>query len=261
MSHVTSKDGTKIAFDKQGDGRPVILIGGATQYRSFDERTRQLAELLAKDVTVINYDRRGRGESGDTEPYATQREIEDLDALIAEAGGSASVFGMSSGAAVALEAAADGLAIDKIAVYEAPYIVDGTRPAVPADFTAQLSELIANDRRGDAVELFMTTVALAPAEMVGGMRAMPFWGGFEAVAHTLVYDQTFMGTHQLPKRCADVDVPVLVAGGGASPEWMHSAAEALAAALPKAQRKTLDGQAHDVAPDVLAPVLAEFYNG
>lgn len=261
MSQVTSKDGTKIAFDKQGDGPPVILVGGATQYRALDQRTGELAALLARQLTVINYDRRGRGDSGETPPYSVEREVEDISALITEAGGTAALFGNSSGATLAIEAIAAGLPVTKLAVYEAPYVVDDSRPPIPDDLAERLAGLVAEDRRGDAVELFMTTVAMAPPEMVGGMRAMPFWGAFEAVAHTLAYDVALGGDNKVPKAAAAVTVAALVVDGGASPPWLHGAAAALTEALPEGRRRTLEGQAHDVAPDILAPVLAEFFTG
>lgn len=260
MSHVTSKDGTQIAFDKQGDGPPLILVGGAFQYRAFDQPTQQLAALLAEYFTVFQYDRRGRGESGDTQPYAVEHEVEDIEALVTEAGGSAALFGNSSGATLAVEAAAVlGPAVTKLALFEAPYVVDDSRDPIPDDYVEQLTKLLAADRRGDAVELFMTTVAGAPAEMVAGMRAMPFFGGFEAVAHTLLYDAAVSGDNRPPKAAASVTAPALVVTGGASPSWFHSGAEALTEALPNAEHRVLEGQSHDVAPDVFAPVLVEFF--
>ncbi|MEO8425181.1 MAG: alpha/beta hydrolase, partial [Actinomycetota bacterium] len=156
MNTVTSKDGTTIAFDRYGEGPAIVPVGGAFQHRAIDPSTAHLAELLAPQFTVYHYDRRGRGGSGDTAPYAVEREIEDIDALIQEAGGSAFAFGMSSGAVLALEAAAHGLAITKLALYEPPFFVDDSRPPLPADYLERLTDLLANDRRGDAVELFMT---------------------------------------------------------------------------------------------------------
>src|SRR5713226_8400082 len=263
MRKVHSKDGTTIAFDQSGKGSPIILVGGAFQHRSIDPRTAQLAALLAPHFTVFHYDRRGRGDSSDTAPYAVEREVEDLGALIAEAGGSAFVFGMSSGAALALEAVARGLAITKLALYEPPFIVDDSRPPLPQDFATQLSELVSSGRRGDAAELFMTKAAEVPVEVVAQMRNAPFWPMVEAVAHTLIYDTTIMGdNNSLPtERVASVTVPTLVIDGGASPVWMHNAAQAVADVLPNAQRRTLEGQTHDVAPEGLAPVLEEFFAG
>ncbi len=263
MRKVHSKDGTTIAFDQSGKGSPIILVGGAFQHRSIDPRTAQLAALLAPHFTVFHYDRRGRGDSSDTAPYAVEREVEDLGALIAEAGESAFVFGMSSGGALALEAASRRLAITKLALYEPPFIVDDSRPRLPEDFATQLTELLSSGRRGDAAELFMTKAAEVPVEVVAQMRHAPFWPAVEAVAHTLIDDTTIMGDNNaLPtERVASVTVPTLVIDGGASPVWMRNAAQAAADALPNAQRRTLGGQTHDVAPEALAPVLEEFFAG
>jgi pimeloyl-ACP methyl ester carboxylesterase len=262
MSQTTSTDGTRIGFDQQGEGPPVILVGGAFQYRAFDQRTQELAKLLAEQLTVLNYDRRGRGESTDTTPYAVEREIEDIAALIAEVGGSAGVFGMSSGAALALAAAASGLPITKLAVYEPPFIVDDNRTPLPAGLAERLADLAAGGRPGDAVELFLTTAAEVPAEFVGQMRNSPIWSGFESVAHTLPYDVAVLGDCTVPAGHATaVTIPTLVADGGASPVWLRNAATALTDTLPDARRHTLDEQSHDVAPEVLAPLLTRFFTG
>lgn len=259
MRKVTSKDGTPIAFDRSGEGAAIILVGGAFQHRLIDPRTAQLAALLAPHFTVFHYDRRGRGDSGDTAPYAVEREVEDLEALIKEAGGSAFVYGMSSGAALALEAAARGLAITKLALYEPPFMVDDSRPR-PPNLATQYTELTSSGRHGDAVELFMTKAVGMPVEAVAQMRNTPMWPALEAVAHTLAYDATIMGDGSLPtERAASVTVPTLVMDGGASPAWMRTAVQALTDALPNAQRRSLEGQTHDVAPEALAPVLEEFF--
>jgi pimeloyl-ACP methyl ester carboxylesterase len=261
LSKATSIDGTTIAFDRSGEGPPVILVGGAFQYRSFDPRTAQLAALLAERFTVFHYDRRGRGDSGDTLPYEVDLEVEDIWALIGEAGGSAFVFGMSSGAVLALEAARR-LPITKLALYEPPFFVDDTRPPLPADYHATLAGLVSAGRAGDAVAYFMTRAVNIPAETVAQLRGAPMWPGFEAVAHTLVYDATIVGDGSIPtERCASVAIPTLVVDGGASPHWMRNAATALAAALPNVGRATLPEQDHGVDPEVLAPVLVEFFAG
>src|SRR5712691_7270416 len=192
MNTTTSRDGTIIAFDRSGEGPPVILVGGALSDRG---AAAQLAVLLAPHFTVVAYDRRGRGDSGDTPPYAVDREIDDLETLIGEAGGSAFVFGHSSGAALALEAAARGLAITKLALYEPPYIVDDTRAPLPEDYVAHMAELVSAGRRGDAVEYFMTTAVGVPPDMVAQMRSSPMWEGMEGLAHTLAYDGAVMGDH------------------------------------------------------------------
>jgi pimeloyl-ACP methyl ester carboxylesterase len=259
MEKVTSRDGTTIAFDRSGEGPPVILVGGAFQHRQIDPQTARLSQFLARDFTVFHYDRRGRGDSGDTPPYAIDREVEDLAALIDEAGGWANVFGMSSGGVLALEAAARSPLITKVALYEPPFNPEESARAASEAYTEQLTSLLAEGRRGDAVALAMTTFG-APAEVVAGMRKAPVWPIFESVAPTLAYDNAIMGDGSVPvERMASVTAPTLVIDGGASPALMRSAAQALADVLPDARRRTLEGQTHDVAPEVLAPVLAEFF--
>jgi pimeloyl-ACP methyl ester carboxylesterase len=260
MQKVISKDGTSIAFDHSGQGPAVIFVGGAFQHRAIDPRTAQLAALLAPHFTVFHYDRRGRGDSTDTPPYAVEREVEDLEALIRDAGGSVFLFGMSSGGALALEAAHRGLAIKKLALYEPPFNLDQGARAASVNYAKQLTAILVEGRRADAVALAMTTFG-APAEAVAGMRQTPVWPAFESVAPTLAYDSTIMGDGSIPtKQMASIAVPILVMDGGASPAFMHSAAQAVADALPNAQHRTLEGQTHDVAPEVLAPVLIEFFN-
>src|SRR5713226_9035537 len=260
MKSVRSKDGTAIAFDRSGDGPPIILVDGALCYRASGPMG-PLAALLAPHFTVFTYDRRGRGDSGDTAPYSVEREVEDIEALIKEAGGSAFVFGISSGAALALEAANRGLAIRQLALYEAPFIVDDSRPPIPNDFLARLNGLIASDRRGDAVRLFMKLVGV-PAIFVAIMRFMPAWRKLKAVAHTLPYDITIVQDNQrgrpLPaKRWTSVIAPTLVIAGGKSPAWMRHGMQALADVLPNARRRPLEGQTHMVNPKALAPALVE----
>jgi pimeloyl-ACP methyl ester carboxylesterase len=237
MNQVISKDGTGIAFDRLGEGPALILVGGAFQHRAIDPRTAQLAALLAQHFTAFHYDRRGRGDSSDTQPYTVEREVEDLDALIKETGGSAFVFGMSSGGVLALEAAKRGLAITKLALYEPPFN-SGDEHARQASeyYTRQLTALLTEGRRGDAVALAMTTWG-APPEAIAGMRQTPIWPLFESVAPTLAYDNAIMGDGSVPaERLASLTVPTLVIDGGASPAFMQSAAQAVALALPKAQR-------------------------
>lgn len=256
MNTVTSQDGTTIAFDRTGEGPPVILVCGGSTDRMANA---PLAELLAPSLTVINYDRRGRGDSGDTPPYAVEREVEDIDALIAEAGGSAILFGTSSGAALALEAAASGLGITKLALWEPPFILDKTRRP-PTDQVAQYDKMIAEGRRGDAVEYFMSKVVGMPAEFVAQARNAPFWAAQEALAHTLAYDATIMGDYSVPTdRAASVKAPTLVLAGGADFPWMRETAQALADALPDAETRTLEGQGHNVDQAILARALVEFF--
>jgi pimeloyl-ACP methyl ester carboxylesterase len=259
MNGITSKDGTKIAFDRSGKGATLILVGGAFQYRAIDERTAQLASLLAQHFTVYNYDRRGRGDSTDTQPYAIEREIEDLNALIEEAGGSADIFGMSSGAVLALRAVAHGLAIKKLALYEPPLGNPGVSRQAAESYTRQLTAFLAEGRRGDAVALAMTSFG-TPAEAVAGMRQSPVWAMFEAVAPTLAYDDAIMGDGSLPIAIMKkVGIPTLVIDGGASPAFMHEAVQAVADGLSHGQQRTLEGQTHAYQPEVLAPVLVAFY--
>ena len=261
MQKITSKDGTQIAFDKVGKGPALILVGGAFQYRALDPRTAQLARLLGTQFTTYHYDRRGRGESGDTQPYAVAREIEDLDALIKNAGGSACVFGMSSGGVLALHAAARGLNIKKMALYEPPFNSGDNNARQAAErYTKQLTNLLAEDRRSDAVELAMTTWG-APESAIAGMKQTPVWPMFEAIAPTLAYDDAIMGNGSVPIRLiASLTLPILVVDGGASPPFMRNAAHAVADAAPNAHYHTLEGQTHEYNPDVLAPALIEFYS-
>ena len=262
MRAVTSKDGTRIGFDQLGDGPLVILVDGALQYRAFDQGMVQLAELLAPQFAVFHYDRRGRGDSGDTQPYAVQREIEDIEALIDEGGGSAFVYGISSGAALAMEAAVELPGkIRKLAMYEAPYNSEETARQASKEYGRQLNELLAAGRGGDAVALFMMLVGM-PADQVPEMRKHPLWPIFERVAPTLAYDAAVLGEDaSVPtERAARVRVPALVMNGGASYPFMNVAATALANAMPHAQHRTLEGQTHEVAAEAIAPVLMEFFS-
>jgi pimeloyl-ACP methyl ester carboxylesterase len=245
-----SRDGTRIAFEYMGDGPPVVLVVGAFNTRATGA---PLAEALQSHFTVFNYDRRGRGDSGDTAPYAIEREIEDLDALISRAGGSAAVFGYSSGAVLALRAAAQGLSIAQLALYEPP----------PTGVTAgtlapQLAELVSEGRHGDAVELFQTQGVGIPSAVVAQLRNAPFWPALEAMAPTLVYESTIL--QPLPAgMLASIRVPTLVIDGEESPPVMQQAAQSLADALPDARYRTLPGQGHDINPAILSPVLEEFF--
>jgi pimeloyl-ACP methyl ester carboxylesterase len=256
MKTTTSADGTRIAYDDTGDGPPVILVVGAFNTRA---TTAPLAEALAPHCRVLNYDRRGRGDSGDQAPYAIEREIEDLDALIAAAGGSAAVFGYSSGAVLALHAAAAGSSITSLALYEPPFLVDDTRPRLAGDLAERIDELVSSGRRGDAVELYQTEAVGLPQDVVVQMRNAPFRPGLERIAHTLVYDALITGDGSLPHDLvASVETPTLVIDGGESWGFLRSAATALADALPHGRRSTLAGQTHDIDPDATAAVVAPF---
>jgi pimeloyl-ACP methyl ester carboxylesterase len=269
LKTVISKDGTPIAFDRSGEGPALILVAPATGTRM---DLASLAAALAPDFTVFAYDRRGRGDSGDTLPYAVEREVEDIEALIDEAGGSAYAFGMSSGAVLVLEAARLlPTKIAMIAVYEPPFVIDNSRPPAPEDSAQHLAELVSSGRRGDALEYFMTQVG-SPPEMVAQMRQSPMWPGLEKIAHTLAYDVTIIGNTQsgdpLPlRKWASVTVPTLVLDGtvflGSEEKhtFMRTGADELAKVLPNAQRRTLEGQDHGPADDVLAPALKAFFRG
>ena len=196
MKTVTSSDGTAIAYDQTGNGPPIVLVDGALNTRAFGLNG-PLVPILADRFTVVTYDRRGRGDSGDTQPYAVQREIEDLAAVIDVVGGPAYVYGISSGAGLALEAAsAVPTKVAKLALYEPSFVVDGTRPPVPADAIQQVTDLLARNRRGAAVKLFLREDAQVPAMGVALMPLMPAWGKLKALVHTLPYDLTIMAGGQ-----------------------------------------------------------------
>ena len=250
-----SRDGTSIAYDRQGAGPPVILVGGGLDDGS---ENAPLAAELADRFTVYNYARRGRDESGDTGPYAVERELEDLAALIGQAGGSARVYGVSSGGMFALEAAAAGLAIQRLAVYEVPY--DTTPEAAQRNqaYREQLRAALDQGRRGDAVELFMR-LAGSSDEDIAGARSSPYWPGLEALAHTLAYDAACYGPPPVD-RLATVTQPTLVLTGGGA-EFFELAADAVAAAMPSAERVVLEGQKHVADPKAVATALGRFLLG
>lgn len=261
---VKSKDGTTIAHERCGKGPVLILVAPALADRSGAVR---LASLLSPSFTVINYDRRGRGKSGDTRPFAVAREIEDLEALIDKTGGKAALFGSSSGAALALEAADKlGSKVSAVALFEPPFIVDDTRPPISQDFFEKIDSLVAADRRSDAVALFMTKGIGVPDEMVAEMKQAPMWPAMEKLAHTIPYDGAILkglqSGKQLPaKRWMSITARVLVLDGEQSPPFLRNASRALAGVLPASKRQTLPGQDHSVvftAPEALVPVLADF---
>ena len=258
MPTVTSTDGTTIAYERAGRGPALVLVDGAMCYRGAGPM-RPLAALLRDAFTVYTYDRRGRGESSDTMPYAVAREVEDLRALIARAGGAAYVYAISSGAALALATAAAGPGITKLALYEPPFMAEVEDGARIKEYTARLHKLLDAGHKGDAVALFMTYVGI-PAEAVAAMRAQPRWAVFEAIAPTLAYDDDVLAGGRVPRDLTSrIALPALVLAGGASPPELQQAARATAEALPTAAHRTLGGQTHDVAPEALAPVLVEFF--
>ncbi|KHF31981.1 putative hydrolase [Paenibacillus sp. P1XP2] len=264
MNKVISKDGTEIAFEQSGRGDAVIIVPGALGTRSHPQWI-QLAGLLSEHFTVINYDRRGRGDSGDTLPYTVQREIEDIEALIDSAGGSAYVYGISSGAILALEAA-DRLAgkVRKLALYEPPLILDYSRPPLPEDYVEQIQAAIGAGNRGKAVEVFMTQALLIPEEYLAPMKADPMWQEMEETAHTLVYDgmisREVMAGKPLPAgKWSSITAATLAIHGDQSEPMFRDAAQAVADRVKHAEYMALTGQGHDVSPDAIAPVLADFF--
>jgi len=262
MKTAASKDGTTIAFDQAGQGPMAILVDGALQYRAFDQGMAPLSDLLAKHFTVIHYDRRGRGDSTDTQTYELRHEIEDIEALIDEAGGSAYLYGISSGAALAMEAAivlSDK--VRKLAMYEAPYNDDENARKAWRKYRQQLKEVVAAGRPGDAVGLFMLLVGL-PADQLEGMRQHPMWPLWESVGLTLAYDAVAMGEDSsVPtERAGRVSVPALIMTGSETYPFMHESAKTLAKAIPNAKHRILEGQTHEVAAEAIAPVLVEFFH-
>jgi pimeloyl-ACP methyl ester carboxylesterase len=258
MPTVTSPDGTTIGYERTGSGPALVLVDGAMCYRAAGPM-RPLAAQLQDRFTVYTYDRRGRGESSDTSPYAVSREVEDLQAVIAAAGGRALGYGISSGAALALATAAAGPGITRLALYEPPFMAEVEDGSRAKEYTERLDELLGAGRRGDAVAIFMTYVGMPP-EAVEGFRASPGWAVLEAIAPTLAYDDAVLAGGYVPRDLASaISVPALVLAGGSSPAGLLEAAKATSDALPTGSFRTLAGETHDVAPDALAPVLVEFF--
>jgi pimeloyl-ACP methyl ester carboxylesterase len=263
---VTSKDGSRIAYDRLGSGPAVILVGGALSYRKY-KKMEELAKLLAERCTVINYDRRGRGDSTDVKPFALEREIEDIAALIEAEGGSASLWGWSSGGALALRAARAGAVVERVSVFEVPFMVtpDAKRPT--PDYGERLDELVAAGDRSGAAKHFMRNSIGIPAPFVALMRLMPMWKGIKATALTLPYDWAALGKHTMygapldAEEWASAEVPTLVAYGAKSPAVLQDGSRALAEVLPNAELRELKGVSHNLKMNVLAPVLAEFFAG
>jgi pimeloyl-ACP methyl ester carboxylesterase len=262
MDKVISADGTEIAYEAVGSGPPVVLVGGAF---CDHHTTGPLAAALATaGFTAVSYDRRGRGESGDTLPYAVANEVEDIAALIARFGGRAHLHGISSGGALCLIAAGAGLPIDRVSVLEPPYRVGPDAPEVLPGYTATIVELTSTNRRGDAVAYFMTKAVGQPEEAVEAARSQPMWPALEAMAHTLAYDAHVIGGDESPlptSLLAGLTLPVLALFSTASPPWMAAGAQAVAATVPNASVRGLAGTFHEVPAETLAPVLADFYEG
>jgi pimeloyl-ACP methyl ester carboxylesterase len=258
MRKVVSKDGTTIAYQKSGDGPPIVLLnGGFRDHTIFDE----FVPELAPRCTTYVYDRRGRGESGDAPEYAVEREIEDLEAVIGEAGGEAVVFGGSSGANLALLAAMSGSPIRKLALHEPYFRVDGYEPP-PPDFMTNLKALVAENKRGAAAEYFLAKLVGFEPELIENWKKGPLWATNEANAHTLVYDTAICGDFKVPTaRLADFQTETLVINSDQTSDWLRAAAKATAAAIPNVQARELPGSWHRVQPPILGQVLADFTNG
>ncbi len=262
----TSADGTPIAYDVTGDTGPVLLlVDGALCSRAMGP-SRDLASALAEEFRVVAYDRRDRGESGPgASPYATEREVEDLAAVVDAVGGRAHVFGASSGGALALEAARAGVPLERLAVYEVPFVVDDTHPGNDPRLPERLQGMVDEGRRGDAVKTFMRTVG-APAPVVAMMRLTPVWKKLTGVAHTLPYDLSLVIEHEqgrpLPEGYYDaVTAQTLVIAGGKSPEYMRNAQAAIAESVPNARLEVLPGQTHMIKARAVAPLLRGFLVG
>ncbi|GAB3823257.1 alpha/beta fold hydrolase [Kribbella italica] len=261
---VSSADGTTIAYDRTGSGPAVVLVDGALCSRAQGPMP-DLAKELQAGFTVHTYDRRGRGESGDAGNYAPDREVEDLAALIEAAGGTAYVYGTSSGGALSLRAAAAGLPITKLAVFEAPFVVDTTRKPIPPTWTDDLRSLVDADRRSDAVKYFLTKGVGLPGPAVTMMKLLPAWKPMTELAHTLPYDAQQLGENAFGRpldvsQWSALAMPVLIAAGGKSPAWMKNSMTALAAAVPTARHREIPGQSHIIKATAIAPVLTEFFS-
>jgi len=258
-----SRDGTRIAYDVVGNGPPLVLVDGALCTRTIGPG-KGLARFLAEHFTVVHYDRRGRGDSGDGSTYAVEREVEDLEAVIDAVGGIASVFGQSSGAVLALHAGARMPQISRLALYEPPFVVDDARAPTKPEYHKKLTELLARGQRGPAVRLFLELVGL-PAALVAVMRITPLWPKLKAIAHTLPYDSLITFEHQQGRplsddRWASLDQHTLVLCGGASDPWMRNGTQALADTLPSATYRSLPDQTHNLQPKIVAPELARFFS-
>lgn len=260
MAKTISKDGTPIGYEKKGNGPALIIVDGAMCSRLFGP-SQKLAEILSPNFTVYTYDRRGRNESGDTRPYAIEREIEDLEAVMKEAGGSAGLVGFSSGASLALEAASSGVNATKIMAYEPPYMVSNEGHQSPADSKEQLTKLIAEDKRGAALKFFMHDMVGVPSFAVAIMSITPMWPKLKKVAHTLPYDATVLRNFKMPaEKFAGIKIPTWIGAGGKTQIRLRRAAEAVEKTVPGATLAILPGQTHNVSPKVIAPEIIKFFN-
>jgi pimeloyl-ACP methyl ester carboxylesterase len=262
----TSADGTTITYDVTGQGGPaLVLVPAVLSTRAWDPLYTGLLDLLSDQFTVIHYDRRGRGESGNTAPYSVEKEIQDIAAVIKDNGGQAYAYGISSGAALTLRAAQQLPEITKAVLYDPPFIVDDSRPPLPDDYVEQLDRAVAEGRRGDAVEILMTKAIGIPSEYLAAMKADPSWGAMEAVADTISHDGRIMGStmsgRPLPAEWKGITTPTLVLNGGNSEPFMHTSGRALAELLPHGEHRVVPDQSHEVAPAAVAPVLRAYLKG
>lgn len=263
MPSVTSRDGTKIAYDRKGNGPLVVYVAGALGTRAEWSKP-GLADLLSGRFTVVNYDRRGRGDSTDTLPYSPMREVEDIEALLDAFGGAGSLYGISSGAALSLTAAsALGRRVERLALYEAPYDSSPGDKRRWEEYNRELRALVSSGRNGDAVAFFMKFATATSEERVAHMRGSPAWAAMERLAPTLLYDAAVLGEDRsVPVAlAAKIVSPTLVMSGGDSLQFFAETARALRGAIPGARLLILEGQTHNVWPAAIAPVLSEFFSG
>ena len=264
MHTVTSTDGSTIAYDRSGEGPVVILVGGALSYRKFS-KMEEIAAALAEHCTVINYDRRGRGDSTESGPYALEREIEDLAAIIDAEGGRASLWGWSSGGALALRAAAAGIGVERVSVYEVPFMVQPGLSRPTRDYGERIDELLAAGDRNGLVKHFMRNAVGIPAPFVALMRISPMWKGLRSTAHTIGHDWVALGAHTMygapldPHEWADVTMATLVVYGGKSPEPLRVSSKALRDVLPNAELHEIPGASHNIKTSAVVPLIAKFF--
>ena len=256
MAKVVSRDETRIAYDKRGSGPPLIVVLGALNKRGSGKK---LAQALSDQFTVVSYDRRGRGDSGDTGPYSVEKEIDDLEALIDALGGSAYLYGHSSGGVLALLAAQKlGVKVAGLAVYEIPYNRDPTALEASEEYRRSVKQLLAENKRGEAVALFVRSVGVTDKQ-IEAMQRLPLWRSLAAMAPTLEYDTVEIMDRYPAVDARTIDAPTLVMFGAESPAFMADTAQELSQAMPNATLRSLEGQTHDVKPDVLAPALEAFF--
>ena len=259
MKKLTSKDGTDIAYDVSGSGQPLVLVSGALSYRTHPTVAKTV-EVFGSQFKVYSYDRRGRGDSGDTLPYSVGREVDDIEGLIDEAGGTVFLHGHSSGAALALEATLRlGKKVKKLSMYEAPYNVDEEAVKESQEHARDINKLLGANRRADAMVSFLKMTGM-PEEAITGMKQTPEWAMLEALAPTMAYDFTIVGGLIPKERAAGITVPTLVMYGSAGLPFMRKAAEILSTAIPNAELRSVEGQNHGVDPKVLLPILTAFFN-